>query len=264
MHQPLDIIAAFRDRIQRHVTDALRAYREELQATANAMAAKGLASSGAHVRARVGVLREHTQALTDKCFSDVTRLPVNPLALRIDFAPFLVTQLNRFFDQAAWDVGIKGLPDSAERAKDGLVKEIHVAMDGDLKDWEAGVWHPRSQPQGVSVTNNNAHFHNSPVQTFQQAGDHSTQTATATLNVQAIQASLEQFVRELEKADLPEAIKDEVMAEVDTIRPQLKKAAPNAMIMREAGTSLRTILENTAAGVLANALWALVAAVGAH
>jgi hypothetical protein len=52
------------------------------------------------------------------------------------------------------------------------------------------------------------------------------------------------------------------MIEIETIRPQLKKASPNASIVREGLHSLRNILEGVVAGVLSSKLMALLSAAG--
>jgi len=71
-------------------------------------------------------------------------------------------------------------------------------------------------------------------------------------------------VTSVDAAKLPDDTRRAVMAEVETIQPQLKKPSPNAVIVREAGKSIRTILEGTASDLLATALWALMTATGAH
>lgn len=97
----------------------------------------------------------------------------------------------------------------------------------------------------------------------QQAGDGATQCAVVRFNAGVAQSALEDFVVALNNsATVPDQIKSAAMIEVETIRPQLKKAAPNVSIVREGLHSLRNILEGVVGGLLATKLAAVLAAVG--
>jgi hypothetical protein len=77
LEQP-DILGAFRDRVRRHVAEALRQYREELRAVSADVARNGLYNSGGHLRRRADVLRKWMLQFTDQCLEDVTRLCLVP------------------------------------------------------------------------------------------------------------------------------------------------------------------------------------------
>ncbi len=131
-----DIIGAFNERVQRHVADALRQYRDELRAVSHEMAAKGLGNSGPHLRRRVEVLRKWMQALTDQCFEDVTRLPGTQSMHRIVHADFLADQLGGFFNQAEGDVLFINPGPAATNEIKRLIGTIREGLEHDLRDFK--------------------------------------------------------------------------------------------------------------------------------
>ena len=112
------------------------------------------------------------------------------------------------------------------------------------------------------MTNNTVNIHGSNMGSIQQAGEGSTQQSTVNFNAGAISVALEDFISALQTSDVETHIKDAAMAEVETIRPQLKKSQPNTNIVKEALHSLRNVLEGVAAGVLSAKLLALMVAAG--
>jgi hypothetical protein len=262
MHAQPDIIGAFNDRVRRHVANALRQYRDEQRAVSHEMAAKGLGHSGPHLRRRVAVLRKWMVALTDQCFEDVTRLPGTQSMHRIVHADFLAEQLRGFLTQAEGDVLIFDPGPAATNAIKQEIAPIREGLEHDLRDFQAQLWHSRSQGKAASVTNNTVNVHGSNVGSIQQAGEGATQTAAVHLNVGAVEHALDEFVAALNASGVPDEVRSAVMIEVETVRPQLKKRTPNVSIVREGLRSLRNIVEGVAAGLLATKLAALLTAAG--
>jgi hypothetical protein len=264
MHEPPDIMRAFNDRIRRHVKDALAEYDRGIGTISAEMAARGRFNSGANLKRRVELLRSSMQALTDRCFEDVTRLPGNQLMHRAVHEQFLIEQLGEFFKAASAKVLFPQAPDAAAREIRSRQTDIWAGVHHDMQDFKANLWQPRSGTQGraSSVTNNTVNIHGSTVGTVQQAGEGATQSATVTFNAAAVSNELEDFAKLLQASDVSDDIKSAAMIEIETIRPQLKKPAPNTSIIQEGLHSLRNILEGVAAGVLATKLVALLAAAG--
>lgn len=262
MREEPDIIGAFNDRVRRHVTDALRQYRDEQKAVSHEMAAKGLGNSGPHLRRRVEVLRKWMVALTDQCFEDVTRLPGTQSMHRMVHADFLADQLGGFLMQAESDVLIFDPGPAASNAIKQEIRPIREGLEHDLRDFQAQLWRPRSHGKAVSVTNNTISLHGSNVGSIQQAGEGAMQTASVHFNVVAVQTALDDFVAALDASGVPDEVRRAAMIEVETIRPQLKKPAPNVSIVREGLHTLRNIVEGVAAGLLTAKFAALLLAAG--
>ena len=262
MYVEPDIIGAFNERVRRHVSESLRQYRDELRAVSHEMAARGLGNSGPHLRRRVEVLRKWTQVLTDQCFDDVTRLPGTQSMHRMVHADFLSQQLHDFFQQAEGDVLFTDFGDAATNEVKRLIGTIRDELNHDLRDFQAGLWRPRAQGQGAPVTNNTVNIHGSSVGSIQQAGERATLIASGEFNAGAVAQALETFAKTVEQAQLSDQMRKEISLELDTIRPQLTKAAPNTSIVREGLHSLRAIVEGTASSLLATAFLALLKAAG--
>jgi hypothetical protein len=98
--------------------------------------------------------------------------------------------------------------------------------------------------------------------TIQQGSPAATQTAQITLNVHLARTALAELESALSNANLSHTVRDEMLADVRTIGAQLSKPTPSTSIVREAGRSLRNVVEGVAAGALtqpfitaATALW---------
>ena len=130
-----------------------------------------------------------------------------------------------------------------------LRQDLIEQMEGIFDSYEHGFYTPES-----SMTSNTVHVGSGAViGNVQLAGDGAQQHGTATINIGAIQKALEEFERALD-ADTEISAEDKgaIRAEIDTIRPQLRKQQPNPVILREVLKSLRSIVEASASGVLAS------------
>ncbi len=266
-----DLMAAFHDRVHRHVADAGRQYRDELRALSNEMAARGLGRSGPHLKRRVEVLRKWSQLLTDQCFEDVTRLPGNRELHRVYHASFLADQLRTFISQAAVEILCFEPGPAASTAIKAELQTIEDALQSDLQDFQSGLWRTRSDASARMAemgrlagrsTINNVTIQGSHSGPIQLAGDAAIQTISTPISVGTIQVALDDFLSTLKTSAIPEDLKQAALIEVETISPQLKKPNPNSSIIREGLHSLRTILEGAAAGLLTNKLTALLVAAG--
>ena len=91
----------------------------------------------------------------------------------------------------------------------------------------------------------------------------SQQTIQFSLHVEQVRAAVTAFENAVRITELPAAMLNEIVADLDTIKAQISKSSPVVAIVQEAGKSLRNIVEGVAAGILtpsviaaAPALWA--------
>jgi hypothetical protein len=263
-----DVMSAFYDRVRRRVAEGIKAYRDELRAISHQMAASGGVVSGNHLVKRLEAFKRWMQTVTDECFEEVTRLPGTQSIHREVHEPFLRQQLLEFFILAKPDIFISGVPEAAKNEIEQRTVPIRENFDRDLRDFQVGLWRPRKiegrtfASPATPVTHNNVTIHNSNVGVVQQAGEGSVLTSTVTFNAQAVQTALDDLMFSLRGSDLSGDVKSAAMIEIETIRPQLMKASPNASIVREGLHSLRNILEGVVAGVLSSKLMALLSAAG--
>ena len=85
--------------------------------------------------------------------------------------------------------------------------------------------------------------------TIQQGSPNATQTVSIHLNIGDVERAVAAFEVALASADLPAVTVAELKGDIATIRAQLSKAAPMPGILREAGRSMRNIVEGIAAGL---------------
>lgn len=95
---------------------------------------------------------------------------------------------------------------------------------------------------------------------FQQGGQGNVQTVHADVNVGDIGSALDALIEVLSQTALPPALNQELHAELDTLRAQARKSQPNHIILREAGTTARGLLENMTASLLTPPALTLAAA----
>lgn len=120
----------------------------------------------------------------------------------------------------------------------------------------------RIDPRSSIVTHNTINAKQIIGSAVMQDSPQATQSMASTFESEAVRDALRVFEAAIQGANVPPAIRDELAADVETIRAQLKKPSPSQNIVREAGKSLRNIVEGIGAGLLtpsiinaASALW---------
>lgn len=131
-------------------------------------------------------------------------------------------------------------------------------VNNEVVEFEQGVWN--ASAEGSNITNNTVNINGGMSGgVVQQAGDNAHQHASGPADAEAIGKALEAFVRALDGADLSPASREEIMADVDTVRAQLKKPSPNFDAIRHAARDLSV---GVAANIVTPHLLLLLAAVG--
>ena len=224
--------------------------------------AAGLLRSGSRLKRQAQVRNEHLFRLVEWCLTEVQSLPGKASMHWNEHSHTVRGSLAAFMSESRGavvsEVGTSGA--AATQAIEAILSAADTNAQAELDEFEAGVWRPRMPSMGTSVTNNNLTVSNSTVGNIQQAGDHAYQQGTSAMSIDATRQALDAFDHAVFQADLSEQIKDALRAEIETIRPQLKKDTPNATILRESLKTLRNVVEGIAAGAVTPAFLVLLQA----
>lgn len=227
----------------------------------------GLRNSGAAIRLTLAAVAKHQNIASDWVFAEIHRLPgqtdIHTLVLGDFVASELESHLQRLINDAEFGRLIASMPKSAQDAcADGLTK-IRSDLDDDLVEFRAG-YLPREPQRGAAVsktTNNNLSVQGNLSGVVQQGGAGSSQSANLTIDVAKVGNALEQLAASIDDlADL--ALKEELRAEIDTIRPQLRKGSPNWEIVRTASSAIKALTLGVSGNLLTPYVTALLASVG--
>jgi len=89
-----------------------------------------------------------------------------------------------------------------------------------------------------------------------------TQSVQFQMSIESVKTALDGFEAAIAAVELPSAQRDDISADILTIKAQLAKKRPTLSVLQEAGKSLRNIVEGVAAGIMtpgivaaASALW---------
>lgn len=132
---------------------------------------------------------------------------------------------------------------SAKAAARELAMNDIVRFQAEIRHHRAGFG--RQNPSGSSST---VIITDSPGSSVLQSSPGARQSNSVEVSV--ISTALEEVETALPWHDLPSGVSDEILADLATIKAQLRKPKPSVAIMREAGTTARSVVENVAAGVM--------------
>jgi hypothetical protein len=148
---------------------------------------------------------------------------------------------------------------------DQFVSELLALTKVELDEFQAGVWRPSeaqaAQPS-VHTTNNAVYVHGSVQGAVQQAGDHATLNASVQIDTRALSVALDRFEETLERVTMDAQVRDDLLADVATLRAQLRKAQPSRSVIQATVSAIRDLAVGVAAGLLASDVQALLQAVG--
>lgn len=244
---------AFDRRVQRHVEMASEQLAEGQRQVAAEYAARGLLRSGPRLKRQAQVRNEHLADLADWCLSEVAGLPGNAASHWNEHGHAIRGALGAFMKESRGSVLLDGAPlgTAVEKALAEILDRGDANALAELDEFGSGVWRPRSPRQEVSVTSNTVNVGDgATIGNIQQAGNHAHQQGAAAIDISAIGQALDAFERAAANATLSEEVRAAIRAEAETIRPQLSKQTPSALIVREGFKSLRSIVEGVAAGAL--------------
>jgi hypothetical protein len=128
-----------------------------------------------------------------------------------------------------------------------------------LRQFDVGFRDP-AEPEVPPLPSNSIIIGNMTGSAIQQGSPGAKQNVEFTLEIQAVDKALTAFESAVAAASLPQAKADELTADVRAIRAQLAKPSPSAIIIQEAGRSLRNVVEGIAGGMLTPGIVAAAAA----
>jgi hypothetical protein len=99
--------------------------------------------------------------------------------------------------------------------------------------------------------------------TIAQASPGAKQSVEFNFNVETVTQALAEFETAVSSASLPPDTLADIKADIDTIRAQLVKSAPNRGIIQEAGKSLRNVVEGIVGGMLTTPVATAISAAAA-
>jgi hypothetical protein len=157
---------------------------------------------------------------------------------------------------------LKGLGRSPGLAQ--YVDEQLTAFDSELafqlRQFDVGFFTPHGQE--VPQVSNSINVNNMIGSAIAQGSPSAKQSVEFTLDAGTARAALATFETDLKATPLSEATRASLGPEIETLRAQLSKPSPSKAIVREAGQTLRNIVEGIGAGLLtpetaaaATALW---------
>jgi hypothetical protein len=264
----MQLFDAFRDRLQRRFGDMLRDANADFVAINADMASKGQFNNRYRIERLMVAIERHLRTATDWAFSEVGKLPGsrNNNTSRELSLPILTEDLGRFsyqlIDLAKLSDPSSPLPSSVGTFVQTETDRMRQALAGDLRDLQAGLWSPRLQPQQHGgATQNVIHIGGDVHGAVQQAGGHSVQT-TVTISPVAVVEALENFMEAMKATNLDGQSRGEIQADAQTIRLQLRKASPDARIVRLAAQGIAALGMGVAGNLLTPQVQALLAAVG--
>lgn len=244
---------AFDRRVRRHAEVAMERQVEARRQIMAEYSARGLLRSGPRLKRQAQVRNEQLAELVEWCLSDVSALPGVTASNWNEHGHAIRGALTAFMTDSRAPVLSDGAPfgAAAEKALAEILDKGDASAFAELDDFGSGVWRPRSPSREVSMTNNTVNIGDgATVGSIQQAGDRAHQQSATTIDVSSIQQALDQFERAAEDAAISEEVRSAIRAEIESIRPQLRKPTPSAVIVREGLKTLRNIIEGAAAGAL--------------
>jgi hypothetical protein len=129
------------------------------------------------------------------------------------------------------------------------VQITHKGIDEMEQTLEAPTEPTQHFPPAVSVINIHGSVIGSPIQSGSPGAQQ--EVSVGDLNLDAVHEFLGQYAAQAAGLDLPVAAAEEMAAEIDTVKAQLRSPKPKHRIIRESLHSIRAILENASGGAAA-------------
>lgn len=262
------------DRAEPHINDFLNQLytlrddagaktREDAKAILARNAARGFLHSGATLRALAELVENTFDATLTAMLEALRHASTLPSLDYRDMhdqtflrARDLIGILRGASNIDKW-MGEAGL--AAQKAVEAQLSRLPIRLTTRMRNFEVGLDHTAKLREGT-VTNNivNAHTISGIVQ---QAGAGSALNVAQELNPEQISAAAAELLAEIEKAqDQDSNDICQLTSDVGTIRSQLAAPTPRGAILREAGHSIRNVVEGAVGGTLTPSL--LTAAMG--
>ena len=268
----MDIGSAFQNKIERRLSEWSQAAASDFKALEHEMAARGLGRSGAHFQRKASLISAKANAAVNWCFSELRCLPGDKSIWREIMLPFIDTHVNGYVDRLVHTSRLDALTTispAVEAEVDKLLERCRERVRGEFDDMGAGLWSPslwdgnsdKTPALSPSTTINNE-FNGAFHGVLQQAGSGALQQVNITTDARALEAALNALVAAIEGVAVSAQQRTDLMTEIDTMRPQLRKDAPNWTIIQAAAQGLAAISCGVAGNLLTPQVQAVLQAAG--
>jgi hypothetical protein len=212
-------------------------------------AGRGLSQSGpamvAGAKALEEVLTEYISARISEApqwVGDNLRIEV----VRASFASHLREALSRFcVAEFAYRTGTRSVPNSAAGALEGLVRKSARKLESSIRAFELGVGEKKLDAPVYNVVQAET-----VIGGIQQSAGSASQTNNVTIDAKLLTSATAKLLAALDD----EKVRKEIGPDLATLESQLAKAEPSASIVREAGKSIRSIVEGAFGGAVGSAM----------
>lgn len=241
-----------------HISKAVKAACEEVGRVRDEFKRGGGLQSSRRIIFSIKAAKKEFEAGVDAVLGELRRTigknKLDPEQLRQRAADRLV----RFVGEAkaaaeVGDAGSMGVDVGDQLA------EFDRYLQSALRQFDVGFLDP-AEPEVPPVPSNKIIIGNMTGSTIQQGSPGAEQTVEIRIDIQVVEAALAEFESAVTSSPLPASKRDELMADVRTIRAQLAKPSPSGVIIQEAGKSLRNVVEGIAGGMLAPSVTAAAGA----
>jgi hypothetical protein len=122
-----------------------------------------------------------------------------------------------------------------------------------VRQFDVGFLNP-AEPEVPNVSDNSINIGSMHGSAIQQGSPHATQISHFNLNKDQARVALGALETALASLKLSGEIRDDISAELTTIRAQLSKSSPSHAILQQAGQSLRNVIEGITASLMTPAV----------
>jgi hypothetical protein len=251
----------FLARIDWHISNALDKAGTEVARVRNEASLAGGFKSGRMVMLGIEAARKAFDGGVDTTLGELKRTirmtKLDPQKLR----ELVGQRLTKFAAAAKTTAQIDnpatgGLADYSQEKFTDFDKYLQFS----LRQFDVG-FHDAPEPEVPPMTSNSINVGNM-TGNIQQGSPGATQTFELKANIGTAQAALQAFEAELNKSEIDDRARQELAADIATIKAQLSKPSPSVSILHEAGKSVRNVVEGVVAGALTSPLLHTAIALG--
>jgi hypothetical protein len=234
-----------------HTEKALDRARRAVSDVRGEAARHGAINSSRAVINSFEAVRKEFDSGVESVLGELKRVIRTTTLDRNDLRQLAVQRLTNF---AAAAQAIAQTPEASAMGMGDYLRQQFAAMNQylqfSIRQFDVGFFIP-AEPEVPPVAGNSIVIGNMTGSTIQQGSPGAKQSVEITLNVEEMRKALEVFEAGLAASTVPREKIDQLTAELETIRAQLKKPSPSRLILREAGKSIRNIVEGVIGGMLA-------------
>ena len=147
-------------------------------------------------------------------------------------------------------------------AIDDLFSEFDSHLNFCLRQFDIGFHIPKNA-EAAPTMSNSINVGTMTGSVIQQDSPNAKQTADIKIDLDKTRAAVKAFEAAIEAARLADPRLSDIAADLDTIKAQLAKGTPSSVILREAGQSVRTVVEGIVGNALTNPVLQSAIALGA-